>query len=79
MTSDIAFIIIREHVSVEYGPCTCKDHTSEVWMSLKDFQSKYWPEDLDIDFDLIGSDIVDAATGRILSEDEVRELLRKDY
>lgn len=75
----ISYIIIREHSLIECGPCTCKDHESEVWMSLKDFQSKYWPEDLDMDFDLICSDIIDAATGRILTEEEVREILRKDY
>lgn len=76
MTTDITFIIIREHSLVEAGPCTCKDHVSEVWMSLKDFQNKYSIEDLDNDFDLIGSDIVDAASKRVLSEEEVREILR---
>lgn len=76
MTNNITFIIIREHALVEAGPCTCKDHVSEIWMSLKDFQNRYSVEDLDEDFDLIGSDIVDATTGRILPEEEVRELLR---
>lgn len=75
----INYIIIRECVPVEAGPCTCKDHVSEVWMSLRDFQNRYSAEDLDSDFDLIGSNIIDATSGRILPEDEVREILRKDY
>ena len=74
--TNITFIIIREHALVEAGPCTCKDHVSEIRMSLRDFQNRYSIEDLDSDFDLICSDIIDAASGRVLSDEDVRELLR---
>lgn len=76
--NEITFIIIREHVSVESGPCTCKDYVTESIMSLGEFKSKYSIEDLDHNFDLICSDVVDAATGHILSEKEIKKLLRND-
>lgn len=71
-------IILRQHGLVECGPCECRDYVTETTMSLGEFKSKYSVEDLDHNFALICSDVVDAATGKILSEKEVEKLLRKD-
>ena len=75
----ITTLILRQHGLIECGPCTCRDYVTETTMSLEDFKSQYSIEDLDSDFDLIDSDIIDAATKRILSEEEVREILHKNY
>lgn len=74
----ITTLIIREHALVECGPCECKDYITESSMSLEDFRTRYSIEDLKHNFDIICSDIVDAATGHILSEREIERLLRKD-
>lgn len=78
MTNTITTLILRQHGLVESGPCECKDYVTESFMSVEDFKSKYTVEDLNHDFDLICSDVIDAATGHILSEREVEKLLRKD-
>lgn len=74
----ITTLIIRQHGLVECGPCTCKDYITETTLSVEDFKAQYSVEDLDHNFDLICSDVVDAATGKILSEKEVEKLLHKD-
>lgn len=78
MTNAITTVILRLHGLVECGPCECKDYITETTMSLGEFKSKYSIEDLDHNFDLICSDVVDAATGHVLSEKEIKKLLRND-
>lgn len=78
MTNAITTVILRLHGLVECGPCTCKDYVTETTLTVEDFKAKYSVEDLDRNFDLICTDIVDAATGHVLSEKEVRRILRKD-
>lgn len=78
MTANITTIILRQHGLVECGPCTCKDYVTETILSVEDFKSRYSIEDMDHNFDFICSDVVDAATGHILSEKEVKKLLKRD-
>ena len=74
--ANITALILRQHGLVECGPCTCKDDVIEFSMSVEDFKSKYSVEDLNRNLTLIMSDVVDADTGRILSDKEVQRLLQ---